>query len=32
LLLLNYKPGAQVAVTIARGSERFNAQVTLGGL
>jgi 2-alkenal reductase len=31
LLLLNYKPGAQVAVTIARGSERFNAQVTLGG-
>jgi len=30
LLLLGYKPGAQVAVTIARGSERFNAQVTLG--
>jgi 2-alkenal reductase len=31
LLLLGYKPGAQVAITIARGSERFNAQVTLGG-
>lgn len=31
LLLLGYKPGAQVAVTIARGSERFNAQVTLAG-
>ncbi len=30
LLLLGYKPGAQVAVTIARGAERFNAQVTLG--
>ena len=30
LLLLGYKPGAQVAITIARGSERFNAQVTLG--
>lgn len=30
LLLLNYKPGAQVAVTIARGQERLNVQVTLG--
>ena len=30
LLLLGYKPGAQVAITIARGSERINAQVTLG--
>jgi len=30
LVLLSYKPGDQIAVTVARGSERFNAQVTLG--
>jgi 2-alkenal reductase len=30
LLLLNYKPGAQVAVTLARGQDRLNVQVTLG--
>jgi 2-alkenal reductase len=29
-LLLSHRPGDQVAVTIARGQERFNAQVTLG--
>jgi 2-alkenal reductase len=30
LLLLSYKPGAQVAVTLARGQDRLNVQVTLG--
>jgi 2-alkenal reductase len=31
LLLLGYRPGNQVAITVARGAERFNTQVTLGG-
>jgi serine protease Do len=31
LVLLGYKPGDQIAVTVARGSQRFSAQVTLGG-
>jgi 2-alkenal reductase len=31
LILLGFRPGDEVAVTIARGAERFNTQVVLGG-